>query len=132
MKEWFKGKGFYISLMAGAICVVAIAAVTLDSFGINKNMSGEKEKNDIAKNIVDKPEVYVEDELAENEEDITKYPIEMPTLIPEKKPGDEEVKENDSIIIAEEKQDKKEKTDKKSKSEKETETKQEEERRYYL
>ena len=82
MNEWFKGKGFYISLMAGAICVVAVAAVTLDSFGINKNMSGEKEKNDIAKNIVEKPQEYDMDELAELE-DITKYPVDIPTQIPQ-------------------------------------------------
>ena len=48
MKDWFKGKGFYISLMVGAICVVAIAAVCLDSFGMNKSMSDEDKRNNIA------------------------------------------------------------------------------------
>ena len=49
MKDWLKGKGFYISLMVGAICVVAIAAVCLDSFGINKSMSDEDKRNNIAR-----------------------------------------------------------------------------------
>lgn len=35
--------------MVGAICVVAIAAVCLDSFGVNKSMSDEGDKNKIAK-----------------------------------------------------------------------------------
>lgn len=48
-REWLKGKGFYISLMVGAICVVAIAAVCLDSFGVNKSMSDEGDRNKIAK-----------------------------------------------------------------------------------
>lgn len=48
MKDWLKGKGFYISLMVGAICVVAIAAVCLDSFGMNKSMSDEDKRNNIA------------------------------------------------------------------------------------
>ena len=100
MNECFKGKGFYISLMAGAICVVAIAAVTLDSFGLNKNMSGEKEKNDIAKNIADKPEEYKVDEYFETEGDITKYPLEIPTQMPEKKPEDTKVTENEKIEVA--------------------------------
>lgn len=49
MKDWLKGKGFYISLMVGAICVVAIAAVCLDSFGVNNSMSDEDKRNNIAK-----------------------------------------------------------------------------------
>lgn len=49
LKEWLKGRGFYISLMAGAICVVAIAAVCLDSFGMNKSMSDEEKRNNIAR-----------------------------------------------------------------------------------
>ena len=46
VKDWFKGKGFYISLVAGAVCVVAITAVCLDSFGVNKIISdsGKNEK----------------------------------------------------------------------------------------
>lgn len=110
MNEWFKGKGFYISLMAGAICVVAIAAVTLDSFGINKNMSGEKEKNDIAKNIVEKPEVYFENEAEELEEDITKYPVDIPAQTPEKKPEPTAAKEKDDTAILKAETDKNETT----------------------
>ena len=30
-----KTKGFYISLMAGAICIVAVAAICLNTFGKN-------------------------------------------------------------------------------------------------
>lgn len=110
MNEWFKGKGFYISLMAGAICVVAIAAVTLDSFGINKNMSGEKEKNDIAKNIVEKPEVYFENEAEELEEDITKYPVDIPAQTPEKKPEPTAAKGKDDTAILKAEADKNETT----------------------
>lgn len=46
VNDWFKGKGFYISLVAGAVCVVAITAVCLDSFGVNKIISdsGKNEK----------------------------------------------------------------------------------------
>ena len=46
VKDWFKGKRFYISLVAGAVCVVAITAVCLDSFGVNKIISdsGKNEK----------------------------------------------------------------------------------------
>jgi len=95
MNEWFKGKGFYISLMAGAICVVAIGALTLDSFGINKNMSGEKDKNDIAKNIVESPEEYKMDEFAKIDEDITKYPEANQTNAPQKKSEEAAVKENE-------------------------------------
>ena len=110
MNEWFKGKGFYISLMAGAICVVAIAAVTFDSFGINKNMSGEKEKNDIAKNIVEKPEVYFENEAEELEEDITKYPVDIPAQTPEKKPEPTAAKGKDDTAILKAETDKNETT----------------------
>ena len=43
ISEMLKGKAFYISLMAGAICVVAVAALCLDTTGVkNKGKNDQK------------------------------------------------------------------------------------------
>lgn len=87
-KDWFKGKGFYISLVAGAVCVVAITAVCLDSFGINKLTSDkdkgqnlaqvEPEKEDMEQSVTPAPSplTYVEDDGLEDADGETKEAVQ--------------------------------------------------------
>ncbi len=83
-----KTKGFYISLMAGAICVVAAAAICLNTFG----------KNDINDNEQPENNSYTE-RVAENEEDfyvpkvVTEAPVSA-TEVPETKHKESKTKNN--------------------------------------
>lgn len=84
-----KTKGFYISLMAGAICIVAAAAICLNTFG----------KNDINDNKQLENDNYGE-QVAENEDDfyipkvITEAPV-SPTKAPEIKHKENKTKKKE-------------------------------------
>ena len=92
-----KTKGFYISLMAGAICIVAVAAICLNTFG----------KNDIKENKQSKNNNYGE-QVAEKEEDfyvpkvVTEAPVSS-TKAPEIKLKEEKAKKNTDKTTNEEK-----------------------------
>ena len=92
-----KTKGFYISLMAGAICIVAVAAICLNTFG----------KNDIKENKQSKNSNYGE-RVAENEEDfyipkvVTEAPV-SPTKAPEIKHKEDKTKKKADKKTKEEK-----------------------------
>lgn len=80
MKNGFRRKGFYIYLMAGAVCVVALAAVCLNTFGQDNNgrqleinepsqvaeNGGDKTKDDIANGGADKLAQVTQIPKAEN------------------------------------------------------------------
>ena len=117
VKDWFKGKRFYISLVAGAVCVVAITAVCLDSFGVNKIISdsGKNEKRqELAKveeltpapspvSIVEEPaeETSVDKKLNETSgqnADNKKDEKKETTKTDKKTKDDDEIKDNKSTV----------------------------------
>lgn len=110
VKDWFKGKGFYISLVAGAVCVVAITAVCLDSFGVNKIISdsGKNEKRqELAKveELTPAPSpVSIMEETAEGtgvdkrqNENVEKNTDNMEEIKKEKNKTDKKTKDDDEI-----------------------------------
>ncbi len=96
MKNIFRGKGFYVSLMAGAICVVALAAMCLNTFGGNGSENEylqEEEGQDVAQSEfeeveVKEPEIEVEPTLIpKSEVETTKTPETAAPKVKEEEKG---------------------------------------------
>ncbi len=60
IKDYFRTKGFYISLMAGAICIVAIAALFLNTISSTDDAGDIAQRLDRSAEIADK-ELYIPD-----------------------------------------------------------------------
>ena len=73
IKDYFRTKGFYISLMAGAICIVAIAALFLNTFNSTDDADDISQRLDQSAEIADK-EFYVPDITTESPETATEEP----------------------------------------------------------
>ena len=73
IKDYFRTKGFYISLMAGAICIVAVAALFLNTFNSTDDADDISQRLDQSAEIADK-EFYVPDITTESPETATEEP----------------------------------------------------------
>lgn len=73
IKDYFRTKGFYISLMAGAICIVAVAALFLNTLNSSDDSENIAQNSGQSAEIADK-ELYVPDIVTAAPEVPTKAP----------------------------------------------------------
>lgn len=73
IKDYFRTKGFYISLMAGAICIVAVAALFLNTLSSTDDANNITQNLDQSAEIADK-EFFVPDVATKEPQIPTKEP----------------------------------------------------------